>query len=171
MRRRCENRPVQQVFPVAGKFPDRGNLGLQRLGTAAGAGEDDRFTDAEFIGPADPHRRQIDRFQRLDHPETGFLIIARDMTGNSAPRGIDHPYGCRLDDKIADGQHESAVGNDDTVALPVSAQRTGGKAVFRNFRVHRNDGRQNQIQVEGNVGRSGPELGRDFGGLFIHRKY
>ena len=142
MRRGGENGFVQQVFPVTGELADRDDLGLQRLGAAAGAGEDHRFALAELAGTADFNDRQGDGLQRLHEAEPGFLIVTEDVAGDGPAGGIDHPDRRRLDDKVADGQYQTAVADDDAVAAAFGAERCRREGIVGNLGVDRHHRRQ-----------------------------
>ena len=171
MRRRRENRLIQKIFPISGKFADRDNFGFYRLSTAAGSGKNHRFAFTQISRPPDSHRLKVCFLERLDQPKTGFLIVSGDMAGNGAAFRIDQPHLRRFDNQITDGQHQSTLADNDAVTAAVRAQRPGGKTVFGNFCPHRHHRCQGLIQIERYVRRFGPEFGGNFGGQLVHGQY
>ena len=69
-----------------------------------------------------PEGRQPGGVERLYQAEAGFLVVADNVAGDGAAAGVDQPHRCRLDDQIADGQHQSTVRDDDAVAPAFGAE-------------------------------------------------
>ena len=82
MRRRGEDRLVEDVFPVAGEFLLAHDDRRDRPRPAAGAADDDARPDLERARAAERKGRHVDPRQRLDETEAGGLVIAERVARN-----------------------------------------------------------------------------------------
>src|SRR5215831_11804572 len=91
MRRRREDRLVEDVFPVAGELVAIGDARRHRALATAGAADHHMLADRDGAGGTDGERRQVDAGERLDKTEAGFLVIAEEMAGNDPAVGKVEP--------------------------------------------------------------------------------
>jgi hypothetical protein len=148
VRRRGEDRLVQEVFPVARELALGHDLDADRVGAPAGR-TDDRRVLLGHVGRGAEHRRlDPKRLDRAHEPEAGLVVVGDRMGLHdaSAHRGQRHLVGLR--DQIADGEHETLLVDDDAAALPVGAEERSGEGVLRHVRAQRHDRRERLVEIE-----------------------
>src|SRR3546814_11465640 len=91
MRRRGEDRLLEQVFPVTREFPHPDDLRLDGGAPAALPGEHHLVALANRGGAAEFQRRQVERPERLHQPEPGLLVVAEDGAGHGAAAVVGDP--------------------------------------------------------------------------------
>ena len=138
MRRIGEDRFVEHVFPIAGKFLFRRDARGERAGAPADAAEHHAFAELGRFRGAERQRLQVKFGERLHQAEAGFLVEAERGAFDRAAVAEMQPDGFRLGDQIADGE-DQAVADDDAVAGALDAQRFGGEGVGRNDRMQADD--------------------------------
>ena len=82
MGRRREDRFLQHIFPIAGKFLFGDDARRYRALPPAEAADDNPFPDRGCGGIADLERRHIHFGQCLHQPEAAFLIVAEHVRGH-----------------------------------------------------------------------------------------
>ena len=73
MRRRCEDRLVKHVFPIAGEFLLGGDARGDGVLKPAGAGNDYALADRGGRRLTESRRRHVELGERLHKSESGFL--------------------------------------------------------------------------------------------------
>src|SRR5207244_4288106 len=109
VRRRGEDRALQEVLPIAGEFLARDDQRLDGVAPAAAGGDDRRILDAQAAGVAELERRQSQPAECLDEAESGLLIESDDMTLRRPTIARAEPQRLRLGDEVADGEHEAVL--------------------------------------------------------------
>ncbi len=149
MRRRCEDRFVEHVFPIAGEFLLGGDTRRDRMLLPAGAGDDDALTHRGGRRLTKFERRHVELGECLDQPEPGLLIIAKHVPRHRPAVAQRKPDRVRLSDQIADGQDQAVAANDDAVTGAFGAQRFRRKRIRRHRRPQRHDAGKRRSEIVG----------------------
>jgi len=86
--------------------------------------------------------------QRLDQTETGFLVVGKHMTRNSAALHGSKPYRLRFRNQIANCQNEAVRTDQDTTARAFGAESPGAERVLRDHRPQAQNGTQRTVKIE-----------------------
>src|SRR6476661_1178668 len=109
MRGISEDRLIQHIFPIAGKFLPGCDAAGERACAAAGATDNHAFADVCRFRKPDLERRQIDFSERLHKTEAGLLIQTERMPLYHVTVAEMQPHRFGLGDEIANREHEDSV--------------------------------------------------------------
>ena len=160
VRRRGEDRLVDEIFPVAGEFLLGDDVGVDML--ADTVGERHGVADIGLPGVAELDRRQAERRQRLHQAEAGLLIVGQRMRGNHSAVLVGQPDFLGLGDQIADGEHHAILADEDAIAGPFGAKRLRRKGIGGDDGMDGHDRRERAIEVVGIVLWLGLDRRRNF---------
>ena len=151
MRRRGEQRLVEQVFPVAGEFAAREHTRLQRMAAAAVA------DDEHVVGPDRRIRGRCARSAATSSLPSGSTsprpcdrIVGERVAGHDGAGMRGEPDRFGFGDQVADRQHEAVVVDDDAVAGALGAEDRRGERVVRHFDAQSDD--RDAAQRRGRMG-------------------
>ena len=149
MGRRREDRLVEHVFPITGELLFGDDAGCNGMLAPAGAGDDDPLAKRGGRRLTDFKRRHVELGERLHQPESGFLVVAEDVTGHRAPVVQREPERVRLSDQVTDGQNEAVAANDDAITGALSAECVRRKGVGRHGCAQRHHAREREFEIVG----------------------
>ena len=153
MRRRTEDRFVEEIFPIAGEFLLGDDPRRYRALPSAGAADDDRFADLGPARLAERHGRRVEPGQRLDEAEAGLLIRAEHIAFHEPAVVEPQPDRFGFGDQIADGQNEAIAADQDAVAGPFRAERRCGERIGGDPHRDADHARQGMVEIEGVIPR------------------
>ncbi len=161
MRRRGEQRLVEQVFPVAGELaawrrPRPSARARGRRGRS-------RTTSSPTSTPRAEPRASGARPARRAAAPARSRSRSRRRADARPPRGRrgGEPDRLGLGDQVADGEDEAVVADDDAVAGALGTEDRRGEGIFRNARLQSHDGVERALQIEFNVRRIGLQRRRE----------
>src|SRR5438270_806680 len=134
-RRRCKNRPIEQILPAAGEGPARHDHGASRLVTSAMIDDQHRIAFGELARVAQLQRRDVERRDRLYQPETGAVVVANDARRTHMAFVVDDLDIVSLDDQIADGKNQAALADHHAGAFALGAERRRAACVGQRARL------------------------------------
>src|ERR1700745_967976 len=129
-----KDRAIEHVFPIACKFLPGHNPRGDRMAPPAFGGNDGAITRADAQPDAEIDRWGVQSPQRLDETETGFLVVGKHMTGNSAALRGSRPDRLRFRNQITNSQNEAISPEQNTAARAFGAESPGGERVLRDHR-------------------------------------
>ena len=132
MRRCRKDRPVEDIFPIAGEFLARHNPRRDRVATPALGRHNGAIPGADPHADAQFQRLDIQLAECLDQPKPGFLIVGKNVSGHRATASRGQPNGLGFGDQVADRQDEAIAADQDPAPGALGAKRGRGKSVIRN---------------------------------------
>ena len=146
VRRRGEDRLVEEVFPAAGELALSDDAGGRHRVGAAEARDQHRIALLNLGRLAERNRRDLDRHERPQQAEPGLVVVSDDARRHCAPVVEADLRRLCLDHEIADGEHETVVVDDDAGAFPLPTQALDRAAVAFDRGLHPHDRRDQLVE-------------------------
>ena len=160
VRRRREQRLVEQVFPETGEFALGEYRGLQRVRASAMADDEDvvvfgdrRDRPALEDGPSRAA-------QRLDEAEARRKVVGERVALHDRSVVTGQPDRRRLGDQVADRQGQAVVPDHDAVAETFGSEYRGSERVVRHLGAQRDNGVECGLEIECDLALHGLRSGR-----------
>ena len=148
VRRRGEERLIEQVFPVAGKLALRNQPGLERVVAAAVSDHECRIADIEFGRTAALKVGDGELAQGLDQAKAGCVVVGQRMPRHDrAAIGGEPDLRC-LVDEVADSEDKTILTDGRAITGPLGTERRGRVGVLGNFGANEDDRIQHALEVE-----------------------
>jgi len=156
MGRRGEQRLVEHVLPVAGKFLLCDDPRPEGVGAAAVSDHEGRIADLDVGCQTALKVRGSQLAQRLDQAEPGRLVVGERVAGHGgAAIGGEPDLRC-LVDEVADREHEAVLADHRAVTAALGPERGSAVGIFRNFGANQHHRVERALEVE--LGLAGPRL-------------
>ncbi len=99
---RGKDRAIEHIFPIPRKFLPGDNPRRDRMAPAAFGGHDRAIARSDAQPDAEIDRRRVQSPQRLNETKAGFLVVGKDVTGNSTALCRSEPDRLGFGNQVAD---------------------------------------------------------------------